>query len=373
MTDQTSNKGNMIFHVPFRLNPEATSASGIRPVQMLKAFNEIGYTVDIVDGTSAQRKKAIKQVKDKIRNGKQYDFTYSECSTMPTLLTDPHHLPLAPFVDFSFFSFLRKHTIPIGLFYRDIYWLFEEYKESIPLWKVYFAKIFYRYDLFKYRSLLNIIYLPSRKMAEHIPIIDTRICEPLPPGHTGLVAAKRDLAPNRLNLLYIGGLGPNYKMHDLFKALEDCPDIHLTLCTRETEWLAVKDEYCPDTIPDNIHIVHKSGAALVDLYMKTDIALLLVSPMIWRDFAAPVKLYEYIGYGTPVISSEGTLVGNFVEDNKIGWTIPYDVSSIKELLTKLQRDKSLIEPETEAIRTIAAKHSWQTRARKVAHDLKELP
>ena len=149
----------MIFHIPMRINRERASASSIRPVKMIEAFERLGYEVILIEGNASQRKKRIKEIKHNIRKGVTYDFLYSESSTMPTLLTEKHHCPTHPFLDFSFFSFCRKHGIKIGLFYRDIYWKFELYGSSI---KKNIAKYFYRYDLLRYKQLVDVLYLPSR-------------------------------------------------------------------------------------------------------------------------------------------------------------------------------------------------------------------
>jgi glycosyltransferase involved in cell wall biosynthesis len=369
MTNKTHNIGNMIFHVPFTLNHQATSASGIRPIQMIKAFTDIGYSVDVVEGTSSKRRLLSQQIKAKIKKGKQYNFLYSESSTMPTLLTDSHHLPLAPRLDFSFFSFLKQHHIPIGLFYRDIYWLFDEYKSSLPFWKFLFANFFYRYDLYQYKKLLSKLYLPSTQMARYLPTISSQLLGALPPGHQNQISTVRRISSDKIRLLYIGGLGSHYQMHKLFKALRACPDVTLTLCTRESEWKAVQNEYCPQGVPDNISIVHKSGSALTALYNECDLAVIFVRPFEYREFAAPVKLYEYIGYGKPLIASEGTLVGEFVKENAIGWTVPYSCSSLQALLHKLESNKSLLTSKIEALKHISPEHSWKKRAEKVAADL----
>ena len=39
---------NIIFHCPFVLNYSATSASGIRPIKMLEAFQDLGFNVDVL-------------------------------------------------------------------------------------------------------------------------------------------------------------------------------------------------------------------------------------------------------------------------------------------------------------------------------------
>ena len=42
----------IVYHAPFPLDREASSASGIRPVRMLDAFRELGYTVLDVTGSA---------------------------------------------------------------------------------------------------------------------------------------------------------------------------------------------------------------------------------------------------------------------------------------------------------------------------------
>ena len=103
---------------------------------MLNAFKSIGYNVDIVMGYGKERKYSIGQIKRKIKDGVKYDFMYSESSTEPTILTEKNHIPMFPFLDFGFFSFCKRHGIKIGLFYRDVYWKFDEYKLSVSFVKL---------------------------------------------------------------------------------------------------------------------------------------------------------------------------------------------------------------------------------------------
>ena len=136
---------NIIFHHPLPLEENPKSASRIRPLRMLESFRKLGCRVDLVTGYSSERKHRIKMIKNNIKDGIKYDFLYAESSTMPTLLTDRHHLPLHPFMDWFFFRFCKKNDIPIGLFYRDIYWLFDGYGSGINIVKRAVAKAAYRF------------------------------------------------------------------------------------------------------------------------------------------------------------------------------------------------------------------------------------
>ena len=159
-----------IFHIPNYIDLKRKSASNIRPFKMIKAFQDIGYQVDCVMGYGKERKKSIKEIKKNIKNGVKYDFLYSESSTMPTLLTEKNHLPTYPFLDFNFFRFCKKHNIKIGLFYRDIYWKFDLYEKEVKnRLKSKSAILLYKYDLHKYRKLLDVLYVPSKQFIKYLP------------------------------------------------------------------------------------------------------------------------------------------------------------------------------------------------------------
>ncbi|MBJ9958152.1 glycosyltransferase family protein [Acinetobacter courvalinii] len=356
---------NIIFHCPFPLDYKAKSASGIRPIKILQAFYDLGFNVDLVVGYSDERALAIKNIKKKINNGYQYSFVYSESSTMPTALTDPHHLPLKPFLDFNFFSFLKKKNIKIGLFYRDIYWMFEDYGKNLPWYKKQLALFFYRFDLKMYNKLLDKLYLPSLKMGEYIKISNKNIIDALPPAHSTNDYRVQPNYEDNLNLLYIGGMGTDYKMHKLFEALKVLPNISLTLCTRENDWASVKDEY--GLIPDNIHVVHKSGNELENLYDNSHLAVLFVEPRDYREFAVPFKLYEYIGRNKPIICTSSTLVGNFVEDKDIGWALEYNTDKLINLLSNITKEE--VDNKIQQVLRVKENETWESRAKKVCTDL----
>ena len=359
---------NIIFHHPRPLFPNSLSASGIRPIRMLEAFRSLGYHVDVVAGYSRERKLAVKTISENVRKGMVYDFVYSESSTMPTLLTDTHHLPIAPFLDFSFFAFCKRHNIPIGLFYRDIYWMFEEYGAGSARWKTACAKFFYRYDLHQYEKYLDKLYLPSMQMATYISVVDQRKARALPPGHDMTELQSSLPAAKSLSLLYVGGLGLHYQMHELFAAAEGLDNILITICTRSEEWERVRASY--GNLPGNVVVVHASGYELLQLYQKADIALLFVKPQEYRAFASPLKLYEYIGHGKPIVASEGTLAGKFVAEHGIGWSIPYSIDSFKSLIASIFTDRDLLNQKRQAIEHLFHSHTWQARAKQVADDLR---
>lgn len=356
----------IIFHHPLPLDPNAKSASGIRPQRMLQAFKDLGYEVDLVTGYAKERKAAIARIKEKLKQGVVYDFVYAESSTMPTTMTEPHHLPSHPLLDFNFFQLCNKNNIPIGLFYRDIYWLFEEYGKVMNPIKTWAAKFAYRFDLWVYEKTLTKLYLPSMEMGNYVPIVSKHKHQALPPGHS-LSKEQTYTANNKLELFYVGGLSNHYQLHVMFEALRELPQVNFTLCTRKNEWEAMRDEY-PQLTP-NIQIIHQSGKEMEQHLSNSDVAVLFVKPQEYWEFASPVKLYEYVGFQKPILASGGTLAGKFVNENKVGWTLPYEKEAVKQHLLELSKEPALLLQVKDNLESVAPHHSWLARAKQVAKDL----
>lgn len=359
---------HIIFHCPFVLNYNATSASGIRPLQMLAAFQSLGFNVEIVAGNSFERKRIIKKIIKDINAGKNYDFVYSESSTMPTALTDKDHIPRAPFLDFNFFLFLKSKNIPIGLFYRDIYWKFSNYGENLKFHKKLLAKFFYKFDIFCYKKCVDVLYLPSLEMKKYIPEFKSSVIKALPPAHSIEYQKNNKVISNPINLLYVGGLSDHYKMHELFKAINITDNVYLTICTRQKEWELMKDEYMY-YLDEKIKIVHNSGDSLLRLYENSNICMVFVEPTEYWNFASPVKFYEYIGANKPIICSKGILIEKDILINEIGWSVSYDFKELHNLLNHLTKNLELIKECELNVTKIFNENTWSSRAKKVVQDL----
>ena len=98
-------KKRCIFHYPNPISDKMSAGSSVRPNQMLNAFKLCGYIVDDVTGYGSERKQKIREIKKNIKNGVKYDFVYSESINIPTVLSEENHIPIYPFLDFSFFTF----------------------------------------------------------------------------------------------------------------------------------------------------------------------------------------------------------------------------------------------------------------------------
>jgi glycosyltransferase involved in cell wall biosynthesis len=356
----------IIFHVPYAIDYNHPSGSQIRPVKMLNAFIDCGYEVDMVIGYAKERKASIKKIKKSISQGVKYDFIYSESSTAPTALTETHHLPISPFLDFSFFRFCKKRDIKIALFYRDIHWAFDEYSANLSRIKSGVAKFFYRYDLRKYNKLLDVLYLPTIQMKDYIPVDITCDIKCLLPA-----SDSQEVINNKpselLSFVYVGGLGDLYDLTMFAKAVSNLDTSNFNLCTRDKEWQNQKYKY-KDYLK-NITIHHKSGKDLIPLFEDSTFGVLFLYPTKYSKFAIAVKLFEYMAFGKPVIATKGTAIGEFVNKNNIGWALDYKEESIQEFLTWIKDNPEDIEIKKKNISLIQKDHTWKSRAKQVINEL----
>lgn len=354
----------ILIHYPFKIDRSRAAASQLRPQKIVDSFIKMGYEVHLIEGYGKERKQKINEIRRAIRNGVKFDFMYSECNTTPTLLTEKHHYPTYPFLDFAFFKFCRKREIPIGLFYRDIYWCFSENNKS---WVQKVVKLFHKYDLVEYNKYVSALFVPSLEMVGHIPFTFKMPVVELYPG-CDAIDIKKEKNHNTINILYVGGVGAHYDVSMIMEVVRDLPSYHLTICCRPDDWNAVKNDY-QNLMSDNISVVHKSGEALKELYAEADLFCLFVRPDKYREFAVPFKLFETIGNGCPIIASKGTWVAKFVKQNKIGYTCEYDRQPLRELLTKITMSENDLAEICERIDAVKTENTWENRCKQIVRTL----
>lgn len=362
-----------IFHIPNSLDKSTKSGSNIRPLKMIEGFEKNGYIVDVVMGYAKERKEQITRIKNNIKNGVKYDFLYSESSTMPTALTEKKHLPTHPFMDFSFIKFCKNKGIKTGLYYRDIHWKFSHYKNNVPLWQRIITVPFYKYDLYKYRKILDFLYLASEGVKEYLPEKnkkeDKYIIDILPPGCELKEVHEKKENNDMLNIFYVGGISEEvYNFKKLLEAIKGKNNIKLKICCRENDWKKVKYEY-EKLLSDNIQIVHLSGEKLNGCYQEADICSLIFNDNEYMKISMPIKMFEYLSNNKPIIATEGTVAGKFVKENGIGWTIKYDTKEIEKLLEHLMNNKEEVHKIKEHQKEVIKENLWSARAQKVIYDL----
>lgn len=362
-----------IYHYLEPISDCPGKGSALRPNRMLQAFRSIGYEVENVVGSSSERKKKIQQIKNKIAQGVQYDFVYSESVNTPTILADLDHIPRHPFLDFSFLTFCRNKGIPVGLFYRDIHWKFPDiYDCCMPKWKSAFLKILFSYDLKQYNRAINLLYLPTDLMKNYVNV--KRPFKVLPPGgdlHQEELTCRSERIPVKdgvLRIFYVGSISGFYDNRELVKAVHDTPNVQLTICTHAEQWQMNKDKYEP-FLCDRVQIINKSSNELIEEYEHADIAACCMKDHEYLDLAMPIKVIEAITQGTPLLVSDSVSVSKLVDENQVGWSVKNSASMISQQLAYLRDHPEEIREKTRNTVQAAYKNTWEDRARQVVGDL----
>ncbi len=359
----------MVFHAPYPFDATSVSASAVRPRRIYQAFKDAGYEVLDITGNAAERKRKFRAVQARIQRGQVIDFVYGENATIPPSITEPRHLPPHPWLDPAMLRYFHSQQIPVGIFYRDIYWAMPDYPERVGQPLASAMRALYRWELESYRRYTNIIYVPSLEMAAEVEPLQRLAARQqlrtLPPG--GLVRGEPSPA-HPLHLLYVGGIGQHYRLHQLVEAVKARPQVRLTICADPARWEAEAAGYRIEGAT-NIELAYARDDALDDLYRQANVAVLAVEPMDYWRFAVPVKLYEYIGRCKPILVSAGLHAADVVDELGAGWVCDYDAAKIGAQLDRLDREPQLVGDVTNRVMAIRSQHSWVARARQVAQDL----
>lgn len=336
---------------------------------MIAAFEAIGCRTVVISGNAGERRRQIQSIKNQVRRERlKIDVVYSESAGWPNAFSDGGR-SFHPFLDVSFLRFMKRNGVPVSLFYRDAYHRSREFFDVPFLQQIrrHVLRYFAEHDLRQYNDYVSLLYLPSIEMRAIIPEYRGEV-RALPPGgekHATLPRERTEGDPVRL--LYVGGLGDMYRLHNLFRAVQAESNVRLTVCTRPSDWRGVEHEYRGYLTDERIKVVHRSGDDLLALYADADVAVLSVEPNPYRDFAVPVKLFEYIGHGKPILATERTLAGRYIADHELGWVVGYEVDAIQSVLSTLTSSDGTTDLRSASARV--AKHAdmigWDERARQV--------
>lgn len=356
----------MIFHAPYEIPETANSASRLRPRIMRETFARLGYEVFDLSGDVSRRRILKKQLRRSLKRGVKYDFLYFENSTQPNLFADSLKKGIAPFLDHSIHRMCKSYGIPVGVFYRDMYWRFrKDLHNSITFWNRV-TDLVQRLDWFIYRRNRVQIFLPSKAMGAYLDLKGFKPVQELPPGAEIIDSPVVD----KCNIFYVGGIGSHYRLHKVCEAVRGS-GAHVRLCVRQKDWEQVKGEYKLEEA-GNIEIVHAEKDQLDSQYEWAGIGLLALEPEKYLTFAVPFKFFEYIGRGKPVLASAGTYVAQLVARTGAGWVVPYDKEAIGDLLNHLVENPSEIAEKAAVTRQAAKSQTWQSRAQTVADALTSL-
>lgn len=348
------------------LNEMPTTGSSVRPQKMKEALESLDIEISTFGGINNDiklRKKTVKNIKKLLKEWKP-DACYIE----------PPSGPFFYYGDVQLIRFLHKKRIPSAIFYRDAYWRFPEYaiekKESF-IQKI--KRIIIKCMQIRQWNIINnnidIIYFPSKTMAKEFNCPKKDI---LPPGAFIAKCNEKSELSNILQYIFVGGAAKNHGTFITINAFKQYNEngikAKLIYVCPKTQWDSIginKDLY-----KEWLEVIHTSGDEnLKTLYEKADISILTAPRTFYRDFAVPVKIYEYISYLKPVLVTDCTETARVVSENNIGWIVHDNVDSIVKELDYLENHKQEIINIKNNMKRVRNENLWESRARKIINDL----
>lgn len=369
----------MVFHYPLEVDWSNQSGSTLRPRKMIEAFKLIGFDVINMFGPADLRRQIQKSVVASVRSGERVDFVYMETPNIPITISSRKHWPPTPFLDFGFLRRMKSLGVPIGVFIRDLFWRFDYYSSVVPLHKRMILRPLFCYDYQQIANVADVVFVPSLSMQNYLPssFCGKRIIE-LPPGadpYQAVVSAKEN--DDAFTVIYVGGVAP--PVHDISPLLEATAllrhdtRLQFLICCYGDDWkhwesYYIEHGFSPEKAA-NVSFVHLWGEGIHELYTKADLSVMISKPCDYLDIAMPIKVFEALGYGMPMIANEGTPFGRFVEDNGIGWAVKPTGQEVATLIMTCVRDRSQLAMKRDQIAKIADMHTWEARARRASEIL----
>jgi glycosyltransferase involved in cell wall biosynthesis len=88
----------------------------------------------------------------------------------------------------------------------------------------------------------------------------------------------------------------------------------------------------------------------------------------YLEFAMPVKLFEALGHGLPLLISPGTAASRFVEEEGVGWVVR-DGRALAKLVDGWRRQPAALDAVYAAVGRSRVRNTWCARARQIAATL----
>lgn len=339
-----------ILYITFVDFTNQKSGSAVRPKKIYDAFLKSGYNVELLTGLQNRKFERWKNVWNyykKIKSN-QYDFCYIEPPAGPIFNLCDHML-------MKYIS--KKKKIPMGLFYRDAYWKFADWYSEKGI-KRFIINTMHKFDWHIIKSTCNRVYFPTITMAD---LFDFQDKEALPPACEDIVVNNQELKD--IELIYVGGMSEEYGGELLLQALNKVNEskrVNLHLVCREED--SNKLEGYKDK--EWLNIYHASGEKLKEIYSKANIAIIPRKVDFYMDFAMPVKLFEYISYELPIISTQCKEVANFIQHNNIGEICLDNVESLSECVLNLTVEK--IDAYRDIVKDVKKNNTWINRVEQIS-------
>lgn len=338
-----------ILYITFVDFEEQKSGSSVRPKKIYDAFKKIGVNIKLLEGQQNRKYERWKKVIEYFKEIKydKFDACYIEPPSGPIFNLCDHLLMI-------YISKIKK--LPVGVFYRDAFWRLSEHYPRKGL-KAKLIILMHKFDWQIIKYVSKVLYVPSKTFADYFEFPNKVI---LMPGAEKI----ENLSIGEDNsFIYVGGVdglyGSNLLLDSFKMAYEKNKSLILNLVCREEndvirkykneKWLNV--------------FIGKSGFQdLKEIYDKSKYSIITLIPGVYSNLAVPIKLFEYISYEKPILSTNCLEIEKIINKYDIGKIAKADRESLSEAILQMSNDNNAFNKYRDNIRkNVLKKELWENR------------
>lgn len=302
-------------------------------------------SVTALSGTRGDRAEWVRAFLAAGRLG-QVDGVYLEAGTSTMTLADHTLLRV-----------IRRRGLPLGIYIRDAYQRFPDlYPPANP--KEWAMARAYALTTWRYRRLATVLFFPTDGLADLFPHPERQL---LPPAGT-VATPPAGVVRHPHRVVYVGANGPYDGVDTAAAAMtlvsRRHPDAELVLVTRPSEAPRERSPVC--------RLVTAAGEALDPWLWSSALALVPRRDTAYTRLALPIKLFDYLSHGLPVIATGPSETSKLVVAAGVGIPVPPDAGRLAEAILSLwARPERLAAMSAAALHLVAQQHNWDARAQQV--------
>ena len=350
-----------ILYITYINMDKALSGSAVRPIKLLDEFIISDYQVELLSGSFTkkehkERKEKVEKLIERIKKGEKFDFCYIE--SISGLLYKFYNK-----YEYNLWDAIKKAEIPIGIFYRDIYWKFAK-EFNYTSFKYRILNFLCCIELKKICKIMDVVFVPSIEMSKYMPKANYI---PLPPGcdNIKVIDSKNDIP----SFIYVGGVSYNYGtdlMLNAFKLVNQSLKVNLNLVCRLSE-INIVNDFIKNENYTWLKVFHASGKELEQIYAMSDYAIISLRKKTYHNFCMPVKFFEYMSFEKPVLSTNCNAVAQIINNNNLGLIVEDNPEDFAEGIKNfLKQDINFYKNN---IKNFKDKNKWGNRVRTITENL----
>jgi glycosyltransferase involved in cell wall biosynthesis len=325
-------------------------APKVRIEMMTRALSARTHTERIVGG---RFRRAAASLRWLLRGGpRRVGVVYVESVTTSSMPTD-----------LAFLLLMRLLRKPVGVYFRDAYQL---YRDIYPRQRRRQVLSDWAWRLTKplLARIATVRYVQSAGLGEALHLRRPVL---LPPGTD---PSSPDLGAGGQPLVaYVGGVG----WADGFDTLVEAMAIVRARCP-EARLVAVGPSPSAErraALPDYVDLRRTGRDGLVQVLTDARCCVIPRPITEYTNFVIPIKLWDYLSYGKPVVATAATETARVLEESDAGLTTPDTAEGIAEGLLELLADEALARRLATNARRFAClpESTWAARAGTVLESL----